>query len=138
MVIPDFENLNSRLFTQIQNNLYTTNNYKFINEERELYSRSWNKALHKICASDHMFKKEIWDKLTEFTFLKFWNLPSERREVSKFQKMNEVNFPQISRINIWFLVNHMWQALNKHTRIGITQKTINQYQQIYSITSTLQ
>ena len=31
-----------------------------------------------------MFKREIWNKLTEFTFL----------EISKFQKMNEVNFFQ--------------------------------------------
>ena len=77
-----------------------------------------------------MFKMEIWDKFTEFNSLKFWNLPSEIREISKFQKMNEVNFPQISRINMWFLVNHMWQALKEHTRVRITQKAINQYQQI--------
>ena len=51
-----------------------------------------------------MFKREIWDKFTEFTFLKFWNLWSETKEISKFHKMNEVNFPQISR-NMWFLVN---------------------------------
>ena len=44
--------------------------------------------------------------------------------------MNEVNFPQISQINIWFLVNHMWQALKEHTRVSITQNAINQYQQI--------
>ena len=24
----------------------------------------------KICTSNHMFKREIWDKFTEFTFLK--------------------------------------------------------------------
>ena len=77
-----------------------------------------------------MFKREIWDKFTEFTFLKFWNLPSETREISKFQKMNEVNFPQISRVNMLFLDNHMWQALKEHTRVRITQKTINQYKQI--------
>ena len=62
-----------------------------------------------ICTSNHMFKKEIWNK---------------------FQKMSEVNFHQISRINMWFPVNHMWQALKEHTRVRITQKTINQYQQI--------
>ena len=45
-------------------------------------------------------------------------------------KFNEVNFPQLSSINMWFLVNHMWKALKEHTRVGITQKTINQYQQI--------
>ena len=62
----------------------------------------------KICTiSNHMFKREIWDKFTELTFLKLWNLPSETREFWQFQKMNEVNFPQISRINMWFLVNHM-------------------------------
>ena len=48
-----------------------------------------------------MFKSKIWDKFTEFTFLKLWNLPSEMREIWKFQKMNEVNFPCISRINMW-------------------------------------
>ena len=41
------------------------------------------------------------------------NLPSslfcETREISKFYKMNEVNFSQISLINMWFLVNHMWK-----------------------------
>ena len=47
-----------------------------------------------------MFNREIWDKFTEFTFLKFSNLPSETREISKFHQMNEVNFPQISRINM--------------------------------------
>ena len=45
-------------------------------------------------------------------------------------KFNKVNFPQLSSINMWFLVNHMWKALKEHTRVGITQKTINQYQQI--------
>ena len=53
-----------------------------------------------ICTSNHMFKGEIWDKFTEFTFLKFSNLPSKTREISKFQKKSEVNFPQISRINM--------------------------------------
>ena len=43
--------------------------------------------------------------------------------------MNEVNVPQISQINMRFLVNHMWQVLKDHTRVRITQKTINQYQQ---------
>ena len=83
-----------------------------------------------ISTSNHVFKREIWDKFTEFTSLKFWNFPSERRGISKFQEMNEVNFPQISRINVWFLVNHMLQALKEHTRVRITQTTINQYQQI--------
>ena len=77
-----------------------------------------------------MFKREILDKFTEFTFLKFWNLPSGTREISKFQKMNEAIFPQISQINMWFLVNHMWQALKDHTRVRITQKIINLCQQI--------
>ena len=30
---------------------------------------------------NYKFKKEIWDKFTEFTFLKFWNLPRETREI---------------------------------------------------------
>ena len=68
-----------------------------------------------ISTSNHMFKRQIWDKFTELTFLKFWNFPSKARENSKFQKMNEVNFPQISRINMWFLVNHMLQALTCFT-----------------------
>ena len=85
---------------------------------------------HEISTSNQMFKREICDKFTEFTFLKFWNLPSETREISKFQKINEVNFPQISRINMWFLVNHKWQALKEHARVRITQKTVNRYQQI--------
>ena len=53
-----------------------------------------------ISTSNHVFKREIWDKFAEITFLKFWNLPSEMREISKFQTMNEVNFSQISRINM--------------------------------------
>ena len=73
-----------------------------------------------VSTSNHMFKREILDKFTEFTFLK----------ISKFQKMNEVNLPQISRINMWFLVNHMCQALKQQIRERITQKTVNQYQQI--------
>ena len=77
-----------------------------------------------------MIKKKIWDKFTEFTFLKFWNLSSETKEISKFQKMNEVNFLQISRINMWFLVNHMWRALKEHKMVRIAQKLIIQYQQI--------
>ena len=40
--------------------------------------------------------------------------------ISKFQTMNEVNFSQISRINMWFLVKYMWQALKEHTRVRIT------------------
>ena len=77
-----------------------------------------------------MFKREIWDKFNEFTFLEFGNVPGETRVISKFQKMNDENFPQILRKNMWFLVNHMWQALKEQTRVRITQKTINQYQQI--------
>ena len=73
--------------------------------------------LYGITTSNHIFKREIWDKLTEFTFLKFWNL-----KISKFQKMNGVNFPKISQINMWFLVNHMWQALTEHRRVRITHK----------------
>ena len=28
-----------------------------------------NKTLNNVCTSNHMFKREIWDKFTEFTFL---------------------------------------------------------------------
>ena len=41
----------------------------------------------RISTNDHMFKREIWAKFTEFTFLKLWNLRSETREIWKFQKM---------------------------------------------------
>ena len=73
-----------------------------------------------------MFKKEIWDKFTESTFLKFWNLPSETKEISKFQKVTEelkkwIHFPQISRINMWLLVNHMLQAHKGKSYTKITQ-----------------
>ena len=95
-----------------------------------------------LCASNHMFKREIWDKFTEFTFLKFWNLPSETCEVSKFQKMNEVNFPQISRINMWFLVNHMVTSSQRaHKGKNYTKKqsiNIKKFNKHNSITSTLQ
>ena len=47
-----------------------------------------------------MSKKEIWDILTEFTFF-------EILKDFKISKMNKVDFPQISRINMPFLVNHM-------------------------------
>ena len=30
-----------------------------------------NVYIKKIITSNHMFKREIWDKFTEFTFLKF-------------------------------------------------------------------
>ena len=41
----------------------------------------------------------------------FWNFEISQEKRGRFQnfkKKNEVNFPQISRINMWFLVNHMW------------------------------
>ena len=84
---------------------------------RGLWVVTWLRG--KISTSNRMFKREIWNKFTEFTFLKFWNL---KNLISKFQKMSKVNFLQISRINMWFLVNHMWQALKEHTRVRITQK----------------
>ena len=76
------------------------------------------------------------------SLLKFWNLSSVTRDISKCQKFNEVIFPQISRINMWFLVNHMWKALKEHTRVRITQKkqpiNINKFNKQNSITPTLQ
>ena len=95
---------------------------------RGVHRKGCSENMQQISTSNHMFKRKIWDKFTEFTFLKFWNLLSETREISKFQKMNKVNFPQIPRINMWFLINHMWQALNavkEHTRVRIMRKTIN-------------
>ena len=72
-----------------------------------------------------------WKLFHETLHLSLLKSPSETRKISKSQKMNEVNYPQISWINIWFLVNHTWQALKEHTRVRIAQKTtINQYQQI--------
>ena len=74
-------------------------------------------------------------------FVKFRkNLPCSS-EISKLQKINEVNFPQISRINMRFLFNHMWQALKDHTRVRITQKesvNINKFNMHNFITPTLQ
>ena len=52
------------------------------------------------------------------------NLPSSLFWNSKFQKMNETNFPQTSRIKMWFLVNHMLQAFKEHTRVRIIQKQL--------------
>ena len=63
--------------------------------------------------------RKIWDKFTEFTFL-------NSREISKVQKNSEVNCPQISRINMWFLINHMWQALKEHTSKGKNYTKKNQ------------
>ena len=64
----------------------------------------------------------------------FWNFKI------KISKMSEVNFPKISQINMWFLVNHMWRALKEHTSVRITQKTINinKFNKHNSITPTLQ
>ena len=55
---------------------------------RGVLRKGCSENMQQICTSNHMFKKEIWDKFTEFTFF------------SKFLKINEVNFPQISRINM--------------------------------------
>ena len=78
-------------------------NYKSVS--RQLQNNYVNGAMlitinRVINASNHMYKRKIWNKFTELAFLKFENLPSETREISKFQKMNEVNFPKISRINM--------------------------------------
>ena len=67
-----------------------------------------------------MFKREIWDKYTEDTFLKFWNLKKKIKFWDfKISKNERDKLSQISRINMWFLVNHVWQALKEY----------NQYQQ---------
>ena len=95
----------------------------------------------KICTTNHVFKRKIWDKFTEFTFWKYSNLQSETKEISKFQKMNEVNFPEISRIDILFLLNHMWKVLKEHTRVKlhkIQSININKVNKKNSITPTLQ
>ena len=90
---------------------------------RSVLRKGCSENMQQIYASNHMFKREIWDKLNKFTFLKFRNLLSETREISKFQKMNEVNFLKVSWINMWFLVNDMQQALSvikEHTRVRST------------------
>ena len=77
-----------------------------------------------------MFKGEIWDKFTKFTFFEILKSPEGNEgdfEISKFQK----NFSQISRIK--HVIPDSWlitcdKALKEHTRVRITQKTINQYQ----------
>ena len=38
----------------------------------------------KITTSNHMFIREIWDKFTEFTFLKFLNLKISKNERGEF------------------------------------------------------
>ena len=40
------------------------------------------RACHMWLNRNHMFKREIWDKFTEFTFLKFCNLPSESSKLT--------------------------------------------------------
>ena len=40
------------------------------------------RACHMWLNRNHMFKREIWDKFTEFTFLKFCNLPSETSKLT--------------------------------------------------------
>ena len=63
---------------------------------RSVLRKCSSEDMQQICTSNHMFKREIWDKFNKFTLLKFWNLSSEMREISNFQKMNKVNFSQIS------------------------------------------
>ena len=75
-----------------------------------------------------MFKREIWDKFTEFTFLKFWNLNIWDFKLSNNERGQ---FSPNFTIKHVILVNHMWQALKEHAGVRITQKTINQYQQIW-------
>ena len=92
-----FATIRKKLTIKIHNKqCYLTNLYSSETTEEMFISR-------RLLTSSHMFKREIWDKFTEFTFLKFWNFPRKTREISKFEKMNVVNFPQISRINMWFL-----------------------------------
>ena len=50
------------------------------------------------------------------------NLPSSLFWNSEISREKRV---KILRINMWFLVNHMWQALKEHIRVRITQETIN-------------
>ena len=50
----------------------------------------------RISTSNHMLKREIWDKFNEI-----WDKFTEtHQKISKFQKMKDVNFPQISQINV--------------------------------------
>ena len=41
--------------------------YKYHNRRNAIVRRN----IEKITTSNHMFKREIWDKFTNFTFLKF-------------------------------------------------------------------
>ena len=61
---------------------------------RGVLEKRCSENIQKICTSNHMFKRENWDK---------------------FRKMNEVNFPQISWINMWFLLN-ISDKLSKSTQ----------------------
>ena len=49
----------------------------------------------------------------------FWNFKISKNERGTFS-------PTFTNKHV-ILVNHMWQALQEHTRVRITQETINQY-----------
>ena len=103
MLTPVFKNLFFKSIIEIKstsNNLCSSFWYCGRSRHQKCSIKTVYLKFCKICTSNHMFKRETWDKFTELTFLKFWNLPSETSEISKFQKMSEVNFPQISRINV--------------------------------------
>ena len=62
---------------------------------------------HKISTSNHIFKGDIWDKFAGFTFLKFWNLLSKTREISKLQKNERGKFsPNFTNKHDSWLIIH--------------------------------
>ena len=76
-----------------------------------------------------MFKREIWDKFTKFTFLEILKSPEGNEgdfEISKNERGK--CFPNFTNktCDSWLITCD--KALKDHTRVRITPKTINQYQ----------
>ena len=63
-----------------------------------------------------MFKKEIWDKFTKFTFLEILKSPEGNEgdfEISKNERDNFFQNFTNKTCDSWFLVNHMWQSFQR-------------------------
>ena len=72
------------IFQKNRNSLKFWRRYNFCFEQKNRAGLQLP-PYYSICTS----KRGIWDKFTEFTSLKFWNLLSETRGISKFQKMRK-------------------------------------------------
>ena len=92
----------------------------------------------KISTSNHMFKREIWDKFTEFTFLKFLNLPSKTREISKFQNMRGKFSQNFTDKHVIPGQSHVTSPQRAHKGKNYTKTiNINKFNKHNSITPTL-